>query len=207
VGEKTRHGKVVRDDDRRKAEVLHEPAQEIEQAGLDRDVEAAGRLVHEDEARRGDEVAGDLQALAHAAGEGARLVVDAVGADLDAAEPVARRLADIAVVALANGHQSLADICAGRNRHAQAIRRVLVHEAPVRAHEEAALGLAHAGKIAHPAVAHPVLDGAGSRHQAGGEAVEQRRLAGAGFADDGQHFAGPEIEGDVLAADAGAVEL
>ena len=50
-----------------------QPAQEVEQARLHRDVEAAGRLVHEHQARAGDEIAGDLQALAHAAGEGARL--------------------------------------------------------------------------------------------------------------------------------------
>jgi hypothetical protein len=82
-----------------------------------------------------------------------------------------------------------------------------VHETPVRAHQEAAFRLAHAGEVAHLAVAHAVFDGARGRHQAGGEAVEQRRLAGAGFADDRQDFARPEIEGDILAADARAVEF
>ena len=42
-----------------------------------------------------DQVAGDLQPLLHAAGEGRRQVVDAVPVDLDPAEPVARRLARI----------------------------------------------------------------------------------------------------------------
>ena len=41
------------------------------------------RLVHEDQPRMGDEVAGDLQALAHAAGKALRRLVDAVGFDLD----------------------------------------------------------------------------------------------------------------------------
>ena len=59
------------------AELGDEAAQQVEQARLHRDVEAAGRLVHEDEPRLGDEVARDLQALAHAAGIGARRVVDA----------------------------------------------------------------------------------------------------------------------------------
>ena len=84
VRQQPRDGEIVGDDDRRQAEIGDEAAQQVEQARLHRDVEAAGRLVHEDEARAGDEVAGDLQALAHAAGKGARLVVDAVGVDLDA---------------------------------------------------------------------------------------------------------------------------
>ena len=39
-----------------------------------------------------------------------------------------------------------------------------------------------------------------------GEAAQQRRLAGAGFADDAEHLAGPEVEGDIGAADALAIE-
>jgi hypothetical protein len=62
-------------------------------------------------------------------------------------------------------------------------------------------------EIAVLAVAHVVFDAAGGRHQPGGDAVQQRRLAGAGFTDDRQHFARPQLEGDVLAADAVAVEF
>ena len=113
-------------------------AQEVEQPRLYRYIEAAGRLVHEHQARPGDEIAGDLQALTHAAREGARLVVDAIGFDLDPPEPVDRSGADAAVMPVADRHQPLADIGAGRDAHAQAIGRVLVDEAPVGAHQEAA---------------------------------------------------------------------
>ena len=170
------------------------PRKQVEQARLHRDVEAAGRLVHEDQPRAGDEVAGDLQALAHAAGEGAGFVVDAVVADLDPRQPVDRGLADLAVVPVADRHQPLADIGAGRHRHAQPVGRVLVDETPVGAHQEAALRLAHAVEVAERAVAHAVGDRAGSRRQPRREAVEQRRLARAGFADDRQHFARPQLE-------------
>ena len=68
--------------------------------------------------------------------------------DLDARQPVDRGGADLAVVAVADRHQPLADIGAGRDRHAQAVGRVLVDEAPVGAHQEAALGLAHAVEVA-----------------------------------------------------------
>jgi hypothetical protein len=40
-----------------------------------------------------------------------------------------------------------------------------------------------------------------------GEAVEQRRLAGAGFADDAHHLARPQIEGDIGTAEPRAIAL
>ena len=80
-------------------------------------------------------------------------------------EPVDRGRADVAVVAVADRHQPLADIGAGRDRHAQAVGRVLVDEAPVGAHQEAALGLAQLVEVAEVAVAHAVADGAGGRRQ------------------------------------------
>ena len=51
-------------------------------------------------------------------------------------------------MAVADRHQPLADIGAGRDRHAQPVGRVLVDEAPVGAHQEAPLGLAHAVEVA-----------------------------------------------------------
>jgi hypothetical protein len=74
------------------------PRKQVEQPRLHRDIETAGRLVHEDEPRPGDEIARDLQPLAHAARKGARLVVDPVFIDFDPAEPVGRGFADIAVM-------------------------------------------------------------------------------------------------------------
>ena len=155
--QQARHGEIVRHDDRREPEVGDEPAQQIEQPRLHRNVEPAGRLVHEDEPRIGDQVARDLQALAHAAGEGARLIVDAVLGDLDAPQPLDRGRADAAVVPVADRHHALADIGAGGDGHAQPVGRVLVHEAPVGPHQEAALGLAEVVEVAPCAVAHPVV--------------------------------------------------
>ncbi len=107
---------------------------QVEKTRLDGDVEPAGRLVHEHQARPRHQIARDLQALAHAARKGGRRIVDAVGGDLDAPQPFERVLANAPVVALADRHQPLADVAAGRNAHAQAARRVLVDEAPVGAH-------------------------------------------------------------------------
>jgi hypothetical protein len=154
----------------------------------------------------GDQIARDLQPLAHAAGEGARLVVDPVLIDLDPAEPVDRGSADIAVMPVPDRHQPLADIGAGRDRHPQAVDRVLVHEAPVGAHQITPLGLRHLVDVAACTIAHPVVNRAAGRRQPRGNAIEQRRLAGAGFADDRQHLARPEVETDIRAADPVAVD-
>jgi hypothetical protein len=96
--QQARDAEVVRDDDDAARPGGDEAAQQVEQPRLHRDVEAAGRLVHEDQARLRHQVARDLQALAHAAGEGAG-VVDAGGVDLDArSQSMARFGADAAVV-------------------------------------------------------------------------------------------------------------
>src|SRR3954453_16850463 len=72
-----RHGEVMGDDDGGKAELADEIAHQIEQPRLPRYVEPAGRLVHEYQPRFGNQIAGHLQPLAHAAGIGPRSVVDA----------------------------------------------------------------------------------------------------------------------------------
>src|SRR3546814_7518682 len=66
---------------------------------LDGNVEAAGRLVHEYEARLGHQVARDLQALLHAAREVFRPVVDAAEVELHLGQPVLRLVPDATVVA------------------------------------------------------------------------------------------------------------
>ena len=107
-----------------------------------------------------DEVARDLEALLHAARKRLRRVVNAIFVDLDTAEPVERGIADIAVMPRAHSHEPLADVAAGRNAHAQTLARILVHEAPVGAHEEAPLGFVQvAARHAQHAIAH-----ANSRH-------------------------------------------
>ena len=64
------------------------------------------------------------------------------GIDLDALQPGRGGIADAAVVIPAHRHQPLADIGAGRDRHPQALRGVLMHIAPVGAEQKAPLGFA-----------------------------------------------------------------
>ncbi len=132
-------------------------------------------------------------------------IVDAGAGNLDTLQPIQRALADLPVMPVSAVHQPLADIAAGRDIHAQAITRVLVNDAPGRAHQPAALLLRHGIDVER-------LAGAAKQHRAGigpvdpGETAQQRRFARAGFADNAQHLARPEIEGDIGAADALAIK-
>ncbi len=100
---------------------------------------------------------------------------------------------------VANCHQPLADVCTGRNRHSQPVCRVLMHEAPVGAHQETPFGLTHMVEIAHRAVAHAIFHAACRWHQPGGNAVEERGFAGTGFADYGENFTWIKFERDIAA--------
>ena len=92
----------------------------------------------------GDEVAGNLQALLHAAGKGGGQIVDTRGRDLYLLQPALRGGADVAVVTCAGGHQTFADIAACGDLTAQAIQRMLMHHAPFGAQQTATVGLVHA---------------------------------------------------------------
>ncbi len=102
-------------------------------------------------------------------------------------------------MAMANGHQPLADITAGRDIHAQAERGVLMDEAPVSPEQQAAFCLGEREDLAGLAVAHAVGDVAGVGPQATGEHVQECRFSGARLADDGEHFAFLDREADALA--------
>src|ERR1700733_9467657 len=98
------------DDDDGDTELMDEAAQEVEKPRLDRDIEAACRLVHEDQARLGHQIPSDLQALLHAAGKGAWLVIGASKVDFNLGKPVLRTGTDLAVMASTNRHRPLPDI-------------------------------------------------------------------------------------------------
>jgi len=127
-----------------------------------------------------------------------RSVVDAVSRDLDAVEPGQRFRTDVAVVAGTLGHQALADIAAGRDPKAQAVTRVLVHEAEFRAEQDAALGLRDGVEVLGAAVRGPQQDLAGVRRKAAGQHMKKGGLAGAGFADDRQDLAREDLEACIV---------
>src|SRR5262249_58606320 len=159
------------------------------------------------EAGAGHQAARDLEALLHAAREGAGQVVDALARDLDLREPVEGLVANLTVMPCSHGHDPLADVGAGAHGHAQAVPRILLHERPVRAGEPASGGLGETEDVHHGAVALEELRGARSGLQPAAEAVQHRSLAGARLPHDSERLTPPALEAHVEAADPVAVPL
>ncbi|MNS79189.1 hypothetical protein D3C72_1128360 [compost metagenome] len=143
VRQQARHAEIVGDDHRRQLHFHHQSAQQIEQPRLHRNVQTAGGFVHKYQLRVGHQIAGDLQALLHAAGKGGRQIVKARQRDLNVFQPLPGLTADVAIVALADGHQPFADVAAGGNLGPQPVERVLMHYAPVGAQQAAAIAFRH----------------------------------------------------------------
>ena len=96
----------------------------------------------------------------------ARRIVDAVAAISTRSSQSSGGAADAAVVALADRHQPLADIGAGRDRHAQAVAGSWWTKPQSVRMQEAPLGLAERREIASDAVAHAVADPPGGSARA-----------------------------------------
>ena len=108
----------MRDHDGGELKFVDQLSQQVQQAGLHRHIEPGGRLIHEDQARAGHQIACDLQALLHTTRVGARQVIHALDIQLHAGHPVQRPAAQLPVVTLSEGHQPLADIGTARHVHA-----------------------------------------------------------------------------------------
>ena len=88
--------------------------------------------------------------------------------------------------------------CRRRTRHAQAVARDPDARNPSRCAQRAPLGFGQRREIAH-APSRCGRDTRPRRARAGRRSGEQRGLARAGFADDRQHLARPQVEGHVAA--------
>ena len=189
-------GEVVADEDIGEPVRRLQVAQELDDVLLDRAVERRGRLVEDDEPRVQDHRPRDRDALALAARELVREAIAPGGVEPHLLEglrgaPVAlpardRRLVD---------EEALGDDLA--RRHARRQRAVGVLEDDL---EPAPQG-AHRGAVERREVA--VLEAQnrsslpGRRHELQDRAPE-RRLAGAGFADDADGLAGPDRKIDAV---------
>ena len=110
-------GEVVADEKERQAEVAAEFGEEIEDLGLDGDVEGAGGFVADDDAGAQDQGAGDGDALALAAAELVGVAVGHVGGEADAAEDGEDAVIHVALALGAQGEgDDVADALAGVER-------------------------------------------------------------------------------------------
>ncbi len=81
-------GQIVRDEDIGEVELVLEALQEVDDLGLDGDVQRGDRFVGDDDLRPEGQTAGDADALALAAGELVRIAVDVLGVEADDVEEV-----------------------------------------------------------------------------------------------------------------------
>ena len=81
------HREIMRYNHDCKPEFVDQSAHKIEQSRLNGNIEPSSRLIHEDKTRFGNEVAGNLKPLPHAAGIGLRRIIDPIGRNLDTLQP------------------------------------------------------------------------------------------------------------------------
>ena len=170
------------------------------------DVEMVGRLVEDEDVRLGDERAGQQHAPAPAAGQ---RVDGHVARQAEAIEHHLDALLDPPAVPLVELVLQPAEALEGRGRGVvrDVVRRVVVGGDHVAQRAEAlghdvehrlGGGERHVLLEARDDDAGLPPDGAGIRRDRAGDDLEQRRLAGAVAADDGDPLPGVDLEGDAI---------
>lgn len=204
MGDAADDGEVVRDEEHGEVVGRAEVAEEVEDLGLDGDVEGGGWLIGDEEARPVDEGHGDEQALPLSAGELVREVVD----------PELRVWQGDLVH---GGEDTISD---GRARQLRLVRLQGFGDLPADGHDwvEGGHGLlkdhgdltsADLAQVALGAMAEILTlkdDAAGGAGRVGKQAEEGERgcgLAGSGFADEAEGLSGTDLEAEI--ADRGLV--
>ena len=182
-----------------------QPAQQRDDLRLHRDVERGGGLVGDDQLGLGAQRERDHHALAHAAGELVRVVVDALRRrrDADLIEERERALAGGGGGKLEMGQHGLDQLLAHRVQRVQAGERVLED------HRDAAPAQAPHGFAAQLvdglAVEQDLAAGdAPGRLQQADDGRAGERLARARLAHHAEHLAARDVEGDVVERQQGA---
>ena len=196
VGDVLDDAQVVRDEDDTEVQLALQLLQQVEDLGLDRDVQRRDRLVGDDQHRVGHQRAGDADALALAAGEGVRVAREMGGVEADQLGDLGDALLDVDRPDPL-GAKRLADDVADRHPRRERGERVLedhVHVA-AQATERALAGLRQVDRRlvagGEDRRSRGRVDGADDR-------AAERGLAAAGFADQPEHLAAGEVEADVV---------
>ena len=190
---------VVGDEHDGGAALAAELLQERDDLRLDRDIQRRRRLVGDDQLRLGGQGQGDDDALAHAAGEFVGIAVDALlgGGDADLGEKRDGAVAGLGGVHIGMGLDRLDQLLGDAEERVQRGQRILEDHADALAPDPAQRFLVE------------IVDAAAlQQHLAAGNAARRideaddggagERLARAGFANDAQHLALGDVEGDAV---------
>ncbi len=191
---------VVRDEQQRQAERPLHFAQQVEDFGLDRDVERRRRLVGDDERRLAGEGDRDHHALPHAARQLVRIVVHAPAGirDADRGEKVDRaRAGGPAARRTAVDEQRLRDLVADAEDGIERRHRLLEDQRDLRAADRAHRSFVEREEVASPEE-HPSTGVASRRLDEPHDRERRHRLAAAGFSDEAERFSLPDLEADVV---------
>ena len=200
VGVAGDHAEIVRDDDQRDVEPARQILHQLQDLRLDGDVERGRRLVGDDELRIAGKPDGDHHALAHAAGEVMRILLEPALAVGDADEPqeLERALARLRLAHLEMDEQRLHDLLSDRQDRIERGHRLLEDHGDVASAHRAHLVVGEIEQVAP-------LEQDAARGNAGGVLGQQphdgergNRLAAAGFADDGHDLAAVDAVGNAV---------
>ena len=180
----------------RDVELAGDLADEGHHLARDLRVEARGRLVDQQQLRVLDQGAGDADALALAAGEAVGALVDVLGE----ADPVeqAQRLGDVVLGVHAQDAAQRAGVAEPAGQHVVHHREPLDQVELLEDHADVAALQPHLGIGELEQVDAVEHDLAAGRLDQPVDAADQRRLAGAARADDGEEVIGPEREAHPL---------
>ena len=186
------HRQVVRDEEVGEAELGLEVLQQVDDLGLDRDVERRYRLVGDDQVGPHDQGAGDADALALATREFARVARQsgrrqAAGVERLADQPIGLGAAGDGEVA-----QRLGKGVA--HRHARVERRIGVLEDHLGMAPQCLAG----GTAQRADVTAADFDLAARRRQQADHDAAERRFAGPRFAHQPERLAGRDLEADIV---------
>ena len=196
VGDLGDDAQVVADHDDRRAELGMELAHEVEDLGLDGDVEGGGRLVGDEKLGTAGERHGDHHALAHPARELVGIVVVALfrGRDAHAAHHLYRALPRLAAADPLVALDRLGDLLADGEGGVQGGHRLLEDHRDVVAAQLAHLGGREPSEILAFEDHLPARNAPGRYRHKPHDGECRHTLAAAGLAHEAEGAPGPECE-------------
>ena len=196
VGVARHHAEIMRDHDQRDIQLARQVLHQFEDLRLDGDVERGGRLVGDDQLGIAGEPDRDHDALAHAAGELMRILLEPARriGNADQAEQFDGARARLVRVHAEMDGERLGDLQSDGQDRIERGHRLLEDHRDFAASELAHLLFRERQQIA--AVEHHAAfgDAAGQSRQQPHDRQRRYRLAGAGFADDRDHLAGVDVK-------------
>ncbi|EMF27026.1 cation transport ATPase [Streptomyces gancidicus BKS 13-15] len=199
VAESRDHAEVVGDHQQGGALLVHELLEQLQDLRLDGHVEGRGGLVGDEQARGAGDRHGDERALAHAAGELVRVLLEPPGrvGDADPVQQVGGLLAGGLPLHPAVTLQDLGDLHADRDDRVQRGQRVLEDHRHLAAAQVAARGRVHREQVRAVELG-TAADGETLRGQQAHQGQGGHGLAAAGLADQAHDLALVDLEGDAV---------